>query len=104
MKILAKTTEGAEYLYSVRSAHKVSARSGQKIADALNKYGWQLETPDEIWHLYDVDEYDTAYDYAQFQSFTIRDGKIREMIRPSRIAQTQTNELSYAGRTYGKIL
>ena len=69
MKILAKTTEGAEYLYSVRSAHKVSARSGQQIADALNKAGYQLERPGEKWHLYDVDEYDTAYDMGLYQSF-----------------------------------
>lgn len=75
MKVLAKTTEGYEYMYSIRSAHKVSARSGKLIADNLNELKYELKSG-ELWHLYDVDEYDEAYYIAQEQSFTIRNGKL----------------------------
>lgn len=75
MKILAKAIKGQEFMYSIRSAHKVSARSATVILDIVNKYRFQLKD-NEIWHIYDVDEYDTAYDVAQFQSFTIRNGVV----------------------------
>lgn len=75
MKILAKAIKGKEFMYNVRSAHKVSARSAMVILDIVNEYRFQLKE-NEVWHLYDVDEYDTAYDVAQFQSFTIRNGVV----------------------------
>ena len=75
MKILAKTVQGREYMYSARSARKVSARSAQYILNVVNKAGFLLDREKgEIWHIYDIDEYDTAYDYALFQSFTVRKG------------------------------
>lgn len=75
MKVLAKTIKGQEYLYSARSAHKVSARSAKTILDIVNEYRFQLKE-NEVWHIYDVGQYDAAYDYAQFQSFTIRNGVV----------------------------
>ena len=75
MKILARTTPGREFMYSARSAHKVSARSADKICAIVNEYKHLLGTPaGECWHVYDVDQYDAAFQYAQYQAFTIRNG------------------------------
>ena len=73
MKIIAKTRIGSEYIYSASSARKVSERSAEKILSIVNEYRFQLRDG-ETWHIYDVDQYDTAYDYAQYQAFTIRKG------------------------------
>ena len=75
MKIIAKTYKGKEYLYIPRTARKVSARSAEKILKVVNDYKFLLdESKNEIWHVYDVDEYDAAYYYAGRQAFTIRNG------------------------------
>lgn len=73
MKVIAKTIKGREFMYNPRSARKVSERSALKILSIVNEYKWNLKDG-EIWHLYDVDQYDAAFDYAQYQSFTIRKG------------------------------
>jgi len=73
MKIIAKTRIGSEYLYSASSARKVSARSAETILKVVNEMRWRLKDG-ETWHIYDVDEYSAAYDYAQYQAFTIRNG------------------------------
>lgn len=75
MKVLAKAIKGQEFFYSARSARKVSERSAKVILDIVNEYRFQLKE-NEVWHIYDVDQYDAAYDYAQFQSFTIRNGVV----------------------------
>ena len=77
MKILAITTPGKEFIYSVMTAHKVSARNGHKIMNAINEARYKLKDG-EVWHMYDVNEYDRAYDVGQFQNFTIRKGKLYE--------------------------
>lgn len=77
MKIAAKTREGTEFLYSASSAHKVSERSAARIVDALNEHRHQLK-PGEKWHVYDVDQYSNAYQIAQYQQFTIRNGYLYE--------------------------
>ena len=75
MKVIAKTIIGHEYMYNARTARKVSARSAAVILEAVNQHKYLLNTADnEIWHIYDVDEFDNAYYYAQRQSFTIRNG------------------------------
>ena len=77
MKVLAKTIQGREFMYSARSARKVSARSAQYILDIVNQHGFLLDKEKgEIWHIYDVDQYDAAYDYAQYQAFTVRKGVV----------------------------
>ena len=79
MLVLAKSCVGREYLYSARSAHKVSNASAQKICDIANKYNFKL-SEGECWHVHDVGVYDDAYDYAQYQKFTIRNGIVTEII------------------------
>lgn len=73
MKIIAKSCKGKEFLYNAKSARKVSEKSAEKILNVLNSVKWDLKD-DEIWHIHDVDEYDSAFWYAERQSFTIRKG------------------------------
>ena len=49
--------------------------SAKKIQDALNNANYRVKSG-ERWHTYDVSEWDSAYDFAQFQSFQIRKGKL----------------------------
>lgn len=75
MKILAKTHKGAEFMYSARSAHAVSERSAAKILEIINAHNFRIDpAKNETWHLYDVDQWDDAFYYAQGQKFTIRNG------------------------------
>lgn len=73
MKVIAKSVKDHEYLYSAQSARKVSARSAEKILKVLNEMKWNLKE-NEVWHIHEVDQYDNAYYFAQYQSFTIRNG------------------------------
>ena len=68
MTILAITRPGEEFLYKVATAHNVNQAKAKKIADMLNNAKYMLKDG-EIWYPYEVDEYDTAYDFAQFQRF-----------------------------------
>lgn len=77
MKIAAKTREGTEFCYSASSAHKISERSAARIVEALNENRYQLR-PGEKWHVYDVDQYGGAYQIAQYQQFSIRNGYLYE--------------------------
>lgn len=71
MKIVAKTTKGQEFMFSIRSAHKVNSKKAEKIVEMLNGCRWMLKDG-EIWHIYDIDEYDAgAYAWAETQSFFI---------------------------------
>ncbi len=76
MKIVARTFKGKEYLRIMWSSHKVPARSANKIAEALNDARWQLRSEDELWHVYDVDEYDSCYEIALQQPLRIRNGAV----------------------------
>lgn len=76
MKVIAKSCKGKEFIYSAKSARKVSERSAEKILNVLNSVGWNLKDG-EIWHIYDVDEYDNAFWYAERQAFTIRNGIVK---------------------------
>jgi hypothetical protein len=68
MKVLAISIKGKEYLYNARTAHKANAKKIEQIRDALNRQGWKLKTG-ETWFIHDINQYDTAFEYAQFQSF-----------------------------------
>lgn len=68
MTIVAQAHKGQEYMYTINTAHKVSAEKANKIAELLNQANYMLP-PDKVWFVYEVDRYDTAYDYAQFQRF-----------------------------------
>lgn len=76
MIILAKTIPGKEFIYSVHSAHKVSKASAKTILKIVNEFRFTLKET-EIWHLYHIDEYDSAFVIAQRQAFTIRKGIVK---------------------------
>ena len=80
MKIIAKTHVGTEYLYNARTAHKVSVRGANGICETLNKIRYELHEPNEIWHVYEIDEYCLAYDYARFQDFHLTARGLKEHI------------------------
>lgn len=75
MKILARSLKGKEFLYAVRSSHAVPDAQAEKIQDALNAAGYNLN-PGETWHIHDVGPYDNAYSYAKRQAFQIKNGNI----------------------------
>lgn len=75
MKIVAKSVKGKEYLYTASTAHKVPNTSAKVICDVLNKANYNLKEG-ETWFVHDVSPYDRAYEYASFQSFARRNGKI----------------------------
>lgn len=77
MKVIAISTKGQEFMYSGRTAHKVSEASANMICKALNDAKYRIKE-DEVWFVHDVDRYDVAYDYAQYQSFKRYKGKIIE--------------------------
>lgn len=73
MTILAKTITGKEFIYSARSAHKVNKKNAEKIAECLNNCGFMLKDG-EKWHVYEVDQYDNAFIWAEDQTFYITKG------------------------------
>lgn len=77
MIVLAKSCQGAEYLYSPKSAHAVPKPSAQKIMDALNESRYDLRDG-QVWHLHEVCGLDDASFYAERQKFSIRKGAICE--------------------------
>lgn len=77
MKIIAKTIQGKEFMYKPPTARKVSARSAEVILKVVNEHKAILGAAEnEIFHIYDIDEYDTAYFYASRQAFLIRNGVV----------------------------
>ena len=78
MKIIAKSVKGQEFLYSAKTAHKVSNASANAICKALNDAKFELKEG-ETWHVHDVDQCDNAYQYAEWQAFTRRNGAIRRV-------------------------
>ena len=76
MLVIAKSVKGHEFLYNAKSARKVSKASSEKICSILNRVKWNLKD-NEIWYIHEISEYDVAFDYAQFQAFTIRKGLVK---------------------------
>lgn len=68
MLVVAKSVEGAEYMYSAKSAHQVKGMTAQKMCDFLNKQKHDLREH-EVWHVHDVGPYDNAYGYGAIQIF-----------------------------------
>ena len=77
MLTLARSIKGKEFMYNAASAHKVSKRSAETIKAALNSMHYHLKD-NEVWSLHEVDSYDNAYYFAEDQSFTIYNGKIKD--------------------------
>lgn len=68
-KVIAKTMEGNEYLYSKLASYKVAEKSAKAICKVLNDCKWQLKDG-EIWHIYDVGEWELDFMNARFQRLT----------------------------------
>lgn len=77
MKMIAKAIEGKEYLYIAKTAHKVSARSADRICEALNQQRYQL-SEGQIWHVYDMGDYEKEHTAAGYLSFCIKNGYLCE--------------------------
>lgn len=78
MTILALSAKDQEFLYQPKTAHAVSKTSAGKIRDALNNAGYKT-TPDSVWYIHEVNEYDNAFYYAEYQRFTLhKNGRITE--------------------------
>ena len=74
---VAKSVKGKEFLYSAKSAHSVPKASSKIICSILNKVKYQL-SDNEVWFIHEIDKYDSAFDYASFQRFSIRNGIVKE--------------------------
>lgn len=82
MYILAITHPDTPYFFKSSSAHEVSKRSASVICRIVNENKEKLGTKaDEVWHIYEIDKYDSAYYHAQFQKFTIRKGLVKAVYR-----------------------
>ena len=77
MKIVAKAIKGKEFFYSAKSAHKVAQSSAYLICKMLNDANYKLNEG-EVWHVFDVDRYDSAYEYAEWQTFRRCNHKLYE--------------------------
>ena len=81
MTVVARAVKGKEFLYSAASAHRVTPKKAQMIADALNNVQYGI-TPEQVWFVYDVGMYDNAHAYGEMQGFQMRkDGTIRKVGR-----------------------
>jgi hypothetical protein len=81
MTVVARAIKGKEFLYSAASAHRVTPKKAQTIADALNRAQYGI-TPEQVWFVYDVGAYDNAYAYGEMQGFQMqKDGTIRKVGR-----------------------
>lgn len=77
MYILALSVKDQEFFYKARTAHYVSKSQADVICKELNRLEYKLE-PGMVWHIHQVDEYDSAYDFANCQKFYIRNGYLKE--------------------------
>ena len=80
MVVIAITIKGQEFIYNASTAHKVNEKKADIAIKVLNEARYKIDkNAGEVWHKYSVDKYDRAYDYAQFQRFTVGN-KIKEII------------------------
>ncbi len=80
MKVLAITNNGTEFVYMPRSAHKVAQNKIDFVLDVLNKHRFMLTSDTQKWYAYEIDEYDSAYDYAQYQRFSVsKSGQVKRV-------------------------
>ena len=79
-KFIARTVDGAEYIYSGPSMHSVPARSAKEICALLNEARYKLTRPGEKWHVYEMAGYGSECTAAKWQKFTLRNGRLIEII------------------------
>lgn len=68
-KFIARAVKGKEFLFSKATMIAVPESSAQKIADALNKVGYNLKQG-EIWWVYDNDWYYNDYINYEIKSYS----------------------------------
>lgn len=78
MKIVAITTENKEFLFKVNTAHRVSNAGAEKICKILNRIRYNLKSSSEKWFVYEIDQYDMAYDVAERQDFHLTARGLKE--------------------------
>lgn len=88
MLVLAQSVKGKEFIYNPKTAHAVSKRSAEKIKRIVNGAKYKLKD-DVVWFLHEISRCDTAYVYAERQSFFVRHDKqgrlyVREKITNGR--------------------
>lgn len=71
MFIVAKAEQGREFFFSAKSAHRVAKKNAQKICEILNELKFALGSG-EVWHTYEVAEWQAPAYVAADQSFTLR--------------------------------
>lgn len=69
MTVIAIAKQGQEFMYNASTAHKVNEKKADAIIKALNEIKYKLNDG-EIWHKYNVDKYDRAFEYALSQRIT----------------------------------
>ena len=74
--MIAKTTEGKEFMYSRVEAYEVSNAGADEICKVLNEKRWRLDKPEEKWHVYDLGWYERDYTQAGVQQLGRRKGSI----------------------------
>lgn len=81
MLVIAMSKENKEFLYIARTARQASRASAEKICKIANENKFLFSCyPGYVWHVHEVDQYDTAFAYAQNQKFTIRNGIVKSVI------------------------
>lgn len=78
MLVLAISKKGNEYLYKANTARAVSKASAKKIMDIVNRADYLINNDFETWYIHEIGKYDRAFDYAQYQKFTIRKGVVTD--------------------------
>lgn len=78
IRVVAITFDGQEQTFRPYTAHRVSAKSAERIRDELNRNGYRLCAEGMKWELYTVSEFTNAFRAAQNQTFTIRNGYMYE--------------------------
>lgn len=78
MFILAMTIPGKEFIYKANTAHQVSKASAETICNVCNENKYMYSRyPGYKWHVYEIDKYAMAADYASYQKFTIYKGLVK---------------------------
>lgn len=81
MLVLAMSKKDSEFIYIPRTARQVSKASAEKIRNIANECRFLYSYyPGYEWSIHEIDTYDTAFDYAQNQKFTIRNGIVKSVI------------------------
>lgn len=75
MLIVSKTRFGKEFMWSIKHAHRVPQRrvKAEQIAEILNREMYKWDSPEDRWRVYEIDQYNTAYETAQRQRFGFRE-------------------------------